>query len=75
MSDIDNDINDNTTSIIDLVRYAHEDQPAKMQDVFSELMNNRIYDAIQQKKAEVAGTMFGGFDQGSGQNYEPEQGY
>ena len=52
MSDIDNDINDNTTSIIDLVKYAHEDHPSKMQDVFNELMNNRIYDAIQQKKVD-----------------------
>ena len=44
--------------ISDLVRYAYEGQPAKMQDVFNELMAGRIYDSIQQKKVEVAQNFF-----------------
>ena len=40
--------------VSDLVRYAYEGQPAKMQDVFNELMASRVYDSIQQKKIEVA---------------------
>lgn len=44
--------------VSDLVRYAYEGQPAKMQDVFNELMAGRIYDSIQQKKVEVAQTFF-----------------
>ena len=42
----------------DLVRYAYEGQPAKMQDVFNELMAGRLYDSIQQKKVEVAQRFF-----------------
>lgn len=42
----------------DLVRYAYEGQPAKMQDVFNELMVGRVYDSIQQKKIEVANRFF-----------------
>ena len=45
--------------VSDLVRYAYEGQPAKMQDVFNELMAGRIYDSIQQKKVEVAQRFFG----------------
>ena len=44
--------------VSDLVRYAYEGQPAKMQDVFNELMAGRIYDSIQQKKVEVAQRFF-----------------
>ena len=40
--------------VSDLVRYAYEGQPAKMQDVFNELMASRVYDSIQQKKIAVA---------------------
>lgn len=43
----------------DLVRYSYEGQPAKVQDVFNELMMGRMYDAIQQKKVEVAQNFFG----------------
>jgi len=52
---------DSTTTqyeVSDLVRYAYEGQPAKMQDVFNELMAGRIYDSIQQKKVEVAQSFF-----------------
>jgi hypothetical protein len=42
----------------DLVRYAYEGQPAKMQDVFNELMVGRVHDSIQQKKIEVANRFF-----------------
>lgn len=45
--------------VSDLVRYAYEGQPAKMQDVFNELMAGRIFDSIQQKKVEVAQRFFG----------------
>ena len=45
--------------VSDLVRYAYEGQPAKMQDVFNELMAGRLYDSIQQKKVEVAQRFFG----------------
>jgi hypothetical protein len=45
--------------VSDLVRYAYEGQPAKMQDVFNELMMGRMYDSIQQKKVEVAQRYFG----------------
>ena len=44
--------------VSDLVRYAYEGQPAKMQDVFDELMAGRLYDSIQQKKVEVAQRFF-----------------
>jgi len=44
--------------VTDLVRYAYEGQPAKMQDVFNELMSGRTHDSIQQKKIEVAQTFF-----------------
>jgi hypothetical protein len=44
--------------VSDLVRYAYEGQPAKMQDVFNELMAGRLYDSIQQKKVEVAQRFF-----------------
>ena len=44
--------------VSDLVRHAYEGQPAKMQDVFNELMAGRIYDSIQQKKVEVAQRFF-----------------
>jgi len=43
----------------DLVRYSYDGQPAKVQDVFNELMMGRMYDAIQQKKVEVAQNFFG----------------
>ena len=46
-------------AVSDLVRYAYEGQPAKMQDVFNELMMGRVYDSIQQKKVEVAQRFFG----------------
>ena len=44
--------------VSDLVRHAYEGQPAKMQDVFDELMAGRLYDSIQQKKVEVAQRFF-----------------
>ncbi len=43
----------------DLVRLAYEDQPAKMQDVFNELIMDRVHDSIMQKKIEVAQNFFG----------------
>jgi hypothetical protein len=49
--------------VSDLVKYAYEGQPAKMQDVFNELMMGRLYDSIQQKKVEVAQRFFGTKDE------------
>jgi len=58
--------------VSDLVRYAYEGQPAKMQDVFNELMAGRLYDSIQQKKVEVAQHFFGPKDQEEEQEQQPE---
>jgi hypothetical protein len=44
--------------VSDLVRYAYAGQPAKVQDVFNELMMGRVFDSIQQKKVEVAQQFF-----------------
>jgi hypothetical protein len=44
--------------VSDLVRYAYEGQPSKVQDVFNELMMGRVFDSIQQKKVEVAQQFF-----------------
>jgi len=44
--------------VSDLVRYAYASQPAKVQDVFNELMMGRVFDSIQQKKVEVAQQFF-----------------
>jgi hypothetical protein len=55
----------------DLVRYSYEGQPAKVQDVFNELMMGRMYDAIQQKKVEVAQNFFGQHEA----EVESEEGY
>ena len=35
--------------VSDLVRYAYDGQPSKVQDVFNELMMGRVFDSIQQK--------------------------
>lgn len=56
----------------DLVRYSYEGQPAKVQDVFNELMMGRMYDAIQQKKVEVAQNFFGQ-QQADSQSYDDDQ--
>lgn len=60
----------------DLVRYSYEGQPAKVQDVFNELMMGRMYDAIQQKKVEVAQNFFGQQETGveSEESYDDEEG-
>lgn len=44
--------------VSDLVRYAYDGQPSKVQDVFNELMMGRVFDSIQQKKVEVAQQFF-----------------
>lgn len=44
--------------ISDLVKLAYEDQPAKMQDVFNELMMSRVQDSIDQRKYEIAQRFF-----------------
>ena len=44
--------------VSDLVKYAYEGQPSKVQDAFNELMMGRVYDSIQQKKVEVAQQFF-----------------
>lgn len=56
----------------DLVRYAYEGQPAKMQDVFNELMVGRVYDSIQQKKIEVANRFFSPNEQNVDSDTEKE---
>jgi hypothetical protein len=56
----------------DLVRYSYEGQPAKVQDVFNELMMGRMYDAIQQKKVEVAQNFFGQQQADDSDQYEEE---
>lgn len=56
----------------DLVRYSYDDQPAKVQDVFNELMMGRMYDAIQQKKVEVAQNFFGQ-QQADAEDYDTDQ--
>lgn len=53
---------DQEYSITDLVKYAYEDQPAKMQDAFNELIMSRVHDSIQQKKVEVAQRFFDSSD-------------
>ena len=52
------DIDEPQYNVSDLVKHAYEDQPAKMQDVFNEIMLNKVYDSIQQKKIEVAQAFF-----------------
>ncbi len=58
--------------VSDLVKYAYEGQPSKMQDVFNEIMANRVYDSIQQKKVEVAQQFFGTQDDTAEEDYEEE---
>jgi hypothetical protein len=58
--------------VSDLVRYAYEGQPAKMQDVFNELMAGRLYDSIQQKKVEVAQRFFGPKDKQEEDDFDYE---
>ena len=68
---------DSTTTqyeVSDLVRYAYEGQPAKMQDVFNELMAGRLYDSIQQKKVEVAQHFFNKNKEDFGTQEEDEDG-
>jgi hypothetical protein len=59
---------------IDLLRYAYEGQPSKVQDVFNELMMGKLYDSIQQKKIEVAQNFFGtAVEADSDEDYSDEQ--
>ena len=58
----------------DLLRYAYEGQPSKVQDVFNELMMGKLYDSIQQKKIEVAQNFFGTSNEvDSEEDYSDEQ--
>lgn len=63
--------------VSDLIKYAYEGQPAKVQDVFNELMMGRVYDSIQNKKIEVAQSYFGSKDLESNldqpEDYEEEE--
>jgi hypothetical protein len=49
---------DQQYNVNDIIKYAYENQPSKVQDVFNELMSGRIYDSIMQKKVEVAQQFF-----------------
>lgn len=63
--------------VSDLIKYAYEGQPAKVQDVFNELMMGRVYDSIQNKKIEVAQNYFGSnyseVDSEEPRDYEEEE--
>ena len=60
--------------VSDLLRYAYEGQPSKVQDVFNELMMGKLYDSIQQKKIEVAQNFFGtATEVDSEEDYSDEQ--
>jgi hypothetical protein len=71
------DVNDTQYDVGDLVRLAYEDQPAKMQEVFNDLMMDKVYGSIQQKKAEIAQTFFspqaGGDEDYSDEDNENEE--
>ncbi len=58
--------------ISDLVKLAYEDQPAQMQDVFNELMMNRVQNSIGQKKYEIAQSYFNSA-QDDEANYEEQE--
>ena len=60
--------------ISDLVKLAYEDQPAKMQDVFNELMMGRVQDSIDQRKYEIAQRFFDSAqDVGYEEDYEEQE--
>jgi len=62
--------------VSDIIKYAYEGQPSKVQDVFNELMMGRVYDSIQNKKIEVAQNYFGNnldLDNEEPNDYEEEE--
>lgn len=50
------------TTITDLINSAVDTEPATFKDQFNQLMMNKVYDAVQEKKAQFAKTMFGSQD-------------
>lgn len=58
--------------ISDLVKFAYEDQPAQMQDVFNELMMGRVQDSIQQRKQHIAQNFFNSA-QDAEEDYEEQE--
>lgn len=50
------------SDVYDIIKHAVEDNPAEMQKTFSELMLDKITDAINDRKIELSNALIGGTD-------------
>ena len=51
-----------TITINDLINSAVDSEPASFKDQFNQLMMDKVYDAVQEKKAQFAKNMFNSED-------------
>jgi len=52
----------NEVSVNDLISLAYDQKPIDFQNTFDQLIKDKLVDAIDNKKIEMAKTMFGGID-------------
>lgn len=45
-------------TLADLINYAYEDNPAKIQSSFDSIMADKIQQSLQQKRIEIANSLF-----------------
>jgi len=48
-----------TITVADLINSAVDAEPSTFKDHFNQLMMDKVYDAVQEKKAQFAKNMFG----------------
>lgn len=61
---------DNVT-IQDLISFSYDQKPIEFQDAFNALVMDRVVQAVDQRKIQVAQAMFG--DQPASEDFESEQ--
>lgn len=54
------------TRLVDLLNFSSAQKPVEFEAAFRQLMDNKVYSAISDKKVEVAHTMFATADQETG---------
>lgn len=64
---------ENEYNVMDLINLSFEQKPVDFQNAFNSVMNNKISSAIDDKKLEVAQTMFNNYSDESETDQEDQE--
>jgi hypothetical protein len=65
--------NETKYSVVDLINFAHEQKPIDFEQAFGSLIGDKLSDAINNKKLELASSLVNNNDEEEEQDYETDE--